>query len=73
MLKLNFQGEQAEKPYISDMVKKYGLDVNILGGTIDELADDKVGHLLVEILGSDTDRNSAINWLKENKIEVEEV
>ena len=73
MLKLNFQGEQAEKPYISDMVKKYGLDVNILGGTIDELADDKVGHLLIEILGSDTERNSAINWLKENKIEVEEV
>ena len=73
MLKLNFQGEQAEKPYISDMVKRYGLDVNILGGTIDELADDKVGHLLVEILGSDTDRNNAINWLKENKIEVEEV
>ena len=73
MLRLNFQGEQAEKPYISDMVKKYGLDVSILGGTIDELADDKVGHLLVEILGSEAERNSAINWLKENKIEVEEV
>lgn len=73
LVRLNFPGDQADKPYISELVKKYSLDVNIMGGSIDELTDSRIGHLIVEFLGSDTDRNNAIDWLKENKIEVEDV
>ena len=73
VVRLNFPGDQADKPYISELVKKFGLDLNILGGSIDDLTDASIGHLLVEFLGNDEDRNNAIIWLKDNKIEVEEI
>lgn len=73
IVKLTFPGDQADKPYISELVKKFGLDLNILGGSIDDLTDASIGHLLVEFLGNVEDRNNAIIWLKDNKIEVEEI
>ena len=69
----NFIPLCAAETYISELVKKSGLDINILGGSIDELTDASIGHLLIEFLGSDEARNNAIVWLKDNKIEVEEI
>ena len=73
IIKLYFEGVEADKSYITEIIKKYNLDVNILSGTIDILKDSKVGHLLIEITGDERDTNESINWLEENKIKVEVV
>lgn len=73
IIKLYFEGVEADKSYITEIIKKYNLDVNILSGTIDILKDSKVGHLLIEITGDEHNTNESIAWLEENKIKVEVV
>ena len=50
VIKLFFDGVESDKSYITELIKRYGVDVNILSGTIDILHDSKVGHLLIEII-----------------------
>ena len=73
VIKLFFDGVESDKSYITELIKRYGVDVNILSGTIDILHDSKVGHLLIEITGGNESTSGSINWLKENKIKVEVV
>jgi D-methionine transport system ATP-binding protein len=73
VIKLFFDGVESDKSYITELIKRYGVDVNILSGTIDILHDSKVGHLLIEITGDSESTSGSINWLKENKIKVEVV
>lgn len=67
-LKLKFTGEQVDRPYISGIIKEFNISVNVLGGSIDKLADVSVGHLIIEI---DEKKEEIIKWLEENKVEVE--
>ena len=73
VIKLFFDGVESDKSYITELIKRYGVDVNILSGTIDILHDSIVGHLLIEITGDNESTSGSINWLKENKIKVEVV
>ena len=73
IIKLYFEGVEVDKSYITEIIKKYNLDVNILSGTIDILKDSKVGHLLIEITGDEHNTNESIVWLEENKIKVDVV
>lgn len=44
-IKLKFSGEQVDKSYIYELIKKFDVNVNILSGAIDRLSvEQKVGH-----------------------------
>lgn len=69
-IKLIFDGEQSDIPYVSVLMRKFNIDINILGGAIDTLSNDaKVGHLILEIEADEI--TEVIEWLKEHKLEVE--
>ncbi len=69
--KISFVGEHINEPLISEVVKKFGVDVNILAGNIEPLSTTKVGHLFVEF-GKDKALNSkAIDYLKSKGLLVE--
>ena len=69
-IKLIFDGEQSDIPYVSVLTRKFNIDINILGGAIDTLSNDtKVGHLILEIEADEI--TEVIEWLKEHKLEVE--
>ncbi|WP_064579366.1 methionine ABC transporter ATP-binding protein [Streptobacillus moniliformis] len=71
-LSLIFDGEQADKPYVSELTRKFNLDINILGGSIDTLASGiKVGHLNISLETNNI--NEVINWLENVGIKVEVV
>jgi len=55
ILKLGFVGTKARAPIVSMLVKKYGLDVNILSGNIKNTNDESYGHLYIAVdITSDT-------------------
>lgn len=69
-IKLIFDGEQTDMPYISILTKKFNVDLNILGGSIDTLSNlNKVGYLVIEIESNNLEE--CLNWLKEHKIKIE--
>ena len=69
---LHFLGTHANKSYISQASKIFGMDINILGGNIHTLSKgEKVGYLRVEFEAENTE--AIIDWFRDNKIEVEEI
>lgn len=62
--KVVFTGSNAHKPLISQMIRDFGVDVNILSGGIDEVQNTELGHLVIKILGNDSAKSRAKDWLK---------
>ncbi|GAA4081363.1 methionine ABC transporter ATP-binding protein [Nonomuraea soli] len=65
---LTFTGHP-EEPVISEVVRKFDVDVNILGGAIEELAAGSVGRLRVDLAGGE--RDNALTYLRERGLLVE--
>ncbi len=71
ILKLKFTGEQVDKPYIYELIKKFDVNISILSGAIDKLSDTKVGHMVIEIQSQETKIDEIKDWLLNNKVELE--
>ncbi|MGL5970622.1 MAG: NIL domain-containing protein, partial [Cetobacterium sp.] len=71
IIKLIFLGSLAGNPILSKVVKKFNLDINILGGAIDLLSTMQVGHLIVELIGDIKNQKEAIKWFSSLKVGVE--
>lgn len=63
-----FQGN-AEKPFITNVIRKYDVDINIIHGKVVQTQDGGYGSLYVQLTGNDI--NSALNYLKEAGVEIE--
>ena len=72
-LRLKYNEEQVNESYITQIIRKYDVEVNILGGFIDKVGDIIVGNLLIEISANEEKAKDIIEWLKEYKIDSEVV
>ena len=72
-LRLKYNEEQVNESYITQIIRKYDVEVNILGGFIDKVGDIIVENLLIEISANEEKAKDIIEWLKENKIDSEVV
>ena len=72
-LRLKYNEEQVNESYITQIIRKYDVEVNILGGFIDKVGNIIVGNLLIEISTNEEKSKDIIEWLKENKIDLEVV
>jgi len=75
LVKATFVGNSAEKPLMSQMIRKFNIEVSVLSGNIEQVGGVQVGVLILKISGSEEDINSSITYCHENgaKIEVIEV
>lgn len=71
LLKLTFLDDKAHQPIISQMIRRHGIDVNILFGRIDKMKASPFGMLMVELTGSNGQIAQAIEFLQENQVGVE--
>lgn len=71
LLRLTFVEEKAHQPIISQLIRRFQIDVNILFGRIDHMKDTPFGMLLVELAGKPQQAQAAIEFLKEKQVEVE--
>ena len=72
-LSLKYNEKQVNESYITKIIRKYDVEVNILSGFIDKVGDIIVGNLLIEISANEEKAKDIIEWLKENKIDSEVV
>lgn len=73
LLRLTFRKKEAGRPIISQLVKNYQVDVNILLGGIDMLKTETIGHLIIELSGPVEERIRARLFLEEQGVHCEEV
>ena len=66
---ITFLGDSADEPILANLVRKFDVDVNILGGSIQEIGGKRVGQLQVEIKGEQME--TALRYLRELGLRVE--
>lgn len=71
LLRLRFKGKVAGDPIISEIVRKFHVDANILLGWIDRLQTLSVGVLIIEITGPPDGIESALQYLSEKQVNYE--
>ena len=67
---LRFEGDLTDKTLVSELIKKFDIEVNIRGGGIQNVQDKKVGVLRADISGNELQK--AIAFLKDNGVIVQE-
>jgi len=71
VIRLSYLGDSAKKPIISNLIRKFNIDINILSGHINELQSTSVGNLLIQVFGDSIEIGKAFDWLKSQNIDLE--
>ena len=61
----------ADQPLVSALIKKFGVDVNIISGKVDYLKDTPYGTLLVEIMGDEKSIRDAVQYARDAGVRLE--
>lgn len=73
LLRLAFAGTGADQPLLSDVVRRFGLDLNIVHGQVDEIQGQPFGSLAVHLRGAREGLAGAVAHLRNAGVHVQEV
>jgi D-methionine transport system ATP-binding protein len=71
VIQLSFVGDSAGNPLITQLIRNFNLDVNILQGKISQTQNGSYGTLFIHVNGSVDEINRAIQFIKEQQVGVE--
>lgn len=71
LVKIHYRGSRAEEPIISETVRQFGVQVNILHGQIEYIGDNPLGVLVAELSGDQEQVESAIAYICRSTTAVE--
>lgn len=71
LLRLKFKGKVAGEPIISEIVRKFNVDANILLGWIDHLQTLTIGTLIIELTGDPEGIEKVLKYLPEKSVHFE--
>ena len=73
LLRLSFIGGDVTRPVISECSRRFGVDINILRGTVDDLRGQTVGTLTVLVEGSREVYEQLVDFVRSCGVIVEEL
>jgi D-methionine transport system ATP-binding protein len=71
VVQLTFVGDSTENPLLSQLIRTYNLDVNILQGKISQTQNGSYGTLFIHVNGSEEEIARAIEFISEQQVGVE--
>ncbi|AFI03369.1 methionine ABC transporter ATP-binding protein [Helicobacter cetorum] len=71
--KIVFLGTQIDEPIISNLIRRFKVDVSIISGNIEELRTKNVGYLVVKFLGEVLEVKKALEYLHSLNLHVEKM
>ncbi|GGF32435.1 methionine import ATP-binding protein MetN [Halobacillus andaensis] len=71
VIQLHFVGENTNQALISDLSRKFEVDVNILHGKITQTQKGAYGTMLVQLVGDEEVVNQSIEYIRTTSVEVE--
>jgi D-methionine transport system ATP-binding protein len=71
LIRLEFTGASVDTPVISHVAREFNIDISILSSNMDYVGGVKFGLMLAEFFGPNDATQQAIQYLKNNKIELE--
>ncbi|MGX7098515.1 methionine ABC transporter ATP-binding protein [Globicatella sanguinis] len=73
LARLTYTGDQTTQPFITEVIREYGIEINILYGHIEIIQNTPVGNLLVALKGEPQQINAATEFLKQHSVKVDSV
>ena len=73
LFRFAFTGNDVDQPHLSEAVRRFNLNFNILHGQIDEIQGQAFGSLAILANGSQENINQAMHYLREQGVVVEEL
>ncbi len=73
LLRLVFAGAHSDQPLLSDLVRRFGVDLNIVHGQIDEVQGLPFGNLAVLARGAADQVQAAVQHLRGAGVQVQEI
>ena len=71
LVRIVYNGEKAEDAIVSNVVKQYAVDVNILHGKIEYINDRPFGILIVQLIGEQDEIEKSLDYLSKNTYRTE--
>ncbi|PFG55479.1 D-methionine transport system ATP-binding protein [Vibrio sp. ES.051] len=71
LVRLEFTGTTVDAPLMSQISRKYNIDVSILSSDLDYAGGVKFGMMVAELFGNEKDDNAALDFLREHNVKVE--
>lgn len=71
IVRLGYSKGNARDPVVSNMIKKFNIQANILAGDINKILSKNIGHLVLELQGDENEILKAIEYLKYENVDVE--
>ncbi|WP_043932321.1 methionine ABC transporter ATP-binding protein [Bacillus sp. EB01] len=71
VIQLTFVGESTEQPLITNLIRQYGVTINILQGKISKTQSGSYGTLFVHLDGTDEEIGKALEYIQSQQIGVE--
>ncbi|CAM3025976.1 methionine ABC transporter ATP-binding protein [Lactiplantibacillus plajomi] len=71
IVRLTFHGDQAQLPIVSEMLKQFPLDLNIIEGGIHQTQEGAIGSLYVQLTGDRAKIDGALGYLEKMRVETE--
>ncbi|MES2945055.1 MAG: methionine ABC transporter ATP-binding protein [Pseudomonadota bacterium] len=73
LLRLAFAGDESDRPLLSDVIRRFGIDLSIVHGQVDEIQGKPFGTLAVFARGAREQLNAAVAHLRGAGVFVDEV
>ncbi|WP_077622409.1 methionine ABC transporter ATP-binding protein [Sediminibacillus massiliensis] len=71
--RLLYKGDSANNPLLSDVAKKFAVDINVIHGTITELQGQPFGNIIVEFNGVREEIDNAVAFIEGEQVTIKEV
>ncbi|MFY2162102.1 methionine ABC transporter ATP-binding protein MetN [Vibrio alginolyticus] len=71
LVRLEFTGATVDAPLMSQISRKYNIDVSILSSDLDYAGGVKFGMMVAELFGNKEDDNAALEYLRKHNVKVE--
>ncbi|EJG0988071.1 methionine ABC transporter ATP-binding protein MetN [Vibrio parahaemolyticus] len=71
LVRMEFTGATVDAPLMSQISRKYNIDVSILSSDLDYAGGVKFGMMVAELFGNEQDDSAAIEYLREHNVKVE--
>ncbi|AQQ52685.1 methionine ABC transporter ATP-binding protein [Planococcus lenghuensis] len=71
LVKLGFIGDQTEQPVLTELIRKFPIEVNIVQGNISRTQRGAYGTLMLQLKGSEEEIRAAIAFLEDRNVRTE--
>lgn len=71
LFKIDFNDESNE--LINDMIRNFGVTVNLIYATMNEIKTNTIGHMVIQLVGASASLDQAVSFLTAKKIYVKEL